>query len=379
MPLRHIQDLPTANEVMREHPIDPGLVDPHRAELIKIMTGEDDRLACVIGYCSWYPHAEALEYCDELRRQTADTRGEVMLVSRVHTGKPRTTTGYEGLEYMGDPFDPQSYDMRRGLFQTRQVFAEVVGRGHPLSDEILNPDYIQHFKDGLTYGWIGARTVSSPKYKKAPGGMDCPFGVKHPTNGDLNAAVATMIVSQCGLDEDYLHARGVDVDARNRDPYRRHPTHIDIMGAEYEVPGNPHLQLVLRGEEKGRNFHPEKMTEASELMEDAQIVNGRVLVDVSHENARRNGNGKKPEHQLESLGELIEYAKAQPDVYSSMCGVAAEGALIGGSYNPKNGRAGYTPGMSVTDPCMSLEQSVEFVQRLAQLRLDTRSKCAVIG
>ena len=62
-----------------------------------------------------------------------------------------------------------------------------------------------------------------------------------------------------------------------------------------------------------------------------------------------------------------------------MCGVAAEGALIGGSYNPKNGRAGYTPGMSVTDPCMSLEQSVEFVQRLAQLRLDTRSKCAVIG
>jgi 3-deoxy-7-phosphoheptulonate synthase len=112
--IRSFAPLSAPAELLREfpcsEPMSDNVVNARRA-LHRILHGEDDRLAVVIGPCSIHdPHA-AMEYAARLR-PLRDTLGDALeLIMRVYFEKPRTTVGWKGL--INDPDLDGSFNITR--------------------------------------------------------------------------------------------------------------------------------------------------------------------------------------------------------------------------------------------------------------------------
>ncbi|MGE8214237.1 MAG: 3-deoxy-7-phosphoheptulonate synthase, partial [Stenotrophomonas sp.] len=68
-----------------------------RSALHRILHGQDDRLAVVVGPCSIHDPVAAMEYAQRLRPLRDALGGELEIVMRVYFEKPRTTVGWKGL------------------------------------------------------------------------------------------------------------------------------------------------------------------------------------------------------------------------------------------------------------------------------------------
>jgi 3-deoxy-7-phosphoheptulonate synthase len=94
--IRSFAPLSTPAELLRELPCTEPMSDTvtnARRALHRILHGEDDRLAVVIGPCSIHDTAAALEYAHKLR-PLRDSLGDALeIVMRVYFEKPRTTVG----------------------------------------------------------------------------------------------------------------------------------------------------------------------------------------------------------------------------------------------------------------------------------------------
>jgi len=77
------------------------LVARSRQDFIRILSGQDDRLAVVVGPCSIHHHDEAIEYARLLATQASQLSRDLLIVMRVYFEKPRTTVGWKG--YINDP------------------------------------------------------------------------------------------------------------------------------------------------------------------------------------------------------------------------------------------------------------------------------------
>ena len=97
--IRSIQPLSTPEQVMGEYPLSEraaATVSDARQALHRILSGDDDRLAVVIGPCSIHDPQAALEYAQRLKLQR-DRHGDALeIVMRVYFEKPRTTVGWKG-------------------------------------------------------------------------------------------------------------------------------------------------------------------------------------------------------------------------------------------------------------------------------------------
>lgn len=77
------------------------LVARSRQDFIRILSGQDDRLAVVVGPCSIHHHDEAIEYARLLATQASQLSRDLLIVMRVYFEKPRSTVGWKG--YINDP------------------------------------------------------------------------------------------------------------------------------------------------------------------------------------------------------------------------------------------------------------------------------------
>src|SRR2546430_10280446 len=68
-----------------------------RTDVIRILTGEDDRLIVVVGPCSIHDPAAGLDYARRLKQLADELGRDLRLVMRVYFEKPRTTVGWKGL------------------------------------------------------------------------------------------------------------------------------------------------------------------------------------------------------------------------------------------------------------------------------------------
>src|SRR6476469_7492957 len=66
------------------------LVSCTRAEIVRILEGEDDRLVVVVGPCSVHDCGAALEYAARLSALAERIVDDVRIVMRVYFEKPRT-------------------------------------------------------------------------------------------------------------------------------------------------------------------------------------------------------------------------------------------------------------------------------------------------
>lgn len=333
--IREIKELATPDEVMQE--CQPsvraiGTVTTARRALHRILHGEDDRLAVVMGPCSIHDPEAALEYASRLaaeRERHADT---LEIVMRVYFEKPRTTVGWKGL--INDPDLDESYHIDKGLRMARRLLCDINALGLPAGCEFLDLITPQYIADLVAWGAIGARTTESQSHRELASGLSCPVGFKNGTDGNVKIAVDAVLAAARPH-----HFMAVTKGGRN---------------AIAATLGNDDCHVILRGG-KAPNYDVASVEDACRAMAKAGLAE-RLMIDASHANS-----GKQPERQPHVVAEIAEQLETGE---MRIQGVMVESHLVAGRQELIPERR-LTYGQSITDGCIGWETSVEVLERLA--------------
>jgi 3-deoxy-7-phosphoheptulonate synthase len=330
-----MRELITPAELLADCPRDDaasGTVVTARGALQRILRGEDDRLAVVIGPCSIHDPAAAMEYAKRLLVERRRLSDRLEIVMRVYFEKPRTTVGWKGL--INDPNLDGSFDIGKGLHVARQLLLDVNRLGLPAGCEFLDIITPQYFADLVAWGAIGARTTESQVHREMASGLSCPVGFKNGTDG--NARIAIDAVQAAAHPHHFLAVTKHGKTA--------------IAGTA----GNADCHVILRGG-KTPNYDAASVAVVCEQLSAAGLV-PRVMVDASHGNS-----SKKPENQPLVVADIAAQIAGGS---TSISGVMVESHLKAGRQDLVTGRE-LEYGKSVTDACIDWETSVKVLDTLA--------------
>ena len=254
---------------------------------------------------------------------------------RVYFEKPRTTVGWKGL--INDPHLDGSYDINTGLRRARGLLLALAREGMPAATELLDPVVPQYIADLISWTAIGARTTESQTHREMASGLSMPIGYKNSTDGSATIAINAMQAASKPH-----HFLGIN-----------HEGHASIVSTT----GNPDGHLVLRGGNRGTNFHHEAVQAASEELAAAGLPE-RVMGDCSHGNSN-----KDYRRQTEVLSAVAEQISGGS---KSLMGVMLESHLVEGNQKLTSDLTKLTYGQSVTDACISIETTAELLTKLSQ-------------
>jgi 3-deoxy-7-phosphoheptulonate synthase len=304
-----------------------------RVAMHDILTGDDDRLAVVIGPCSIHDPVAAMDYARRLAKARARHAGELEIIMRVYFEKPRTTVGWKGL--INDPHLDGSFRIDEGLRLARRLLVDINGLGLPAGCEFLDVTTPQYFADLVGWGAIGARTTESQIHRELASGLSCPIGFKNGTDGNVRIAV------------DAIKAAS-------------HPHHFlavtkDGRSAIASTTGNEDCHVILRGG-AAPNYDAASVEAACQALEGAGL-RPRVMIDASHANS-----SKDPANQPRVMDDVAGRVAAGD---RRIIGVMVESHLAAGRQDLKPGVA-LTYGQSITDGCIDWDTSEAVLERLAE-------------
>ena len=333
--IRAVKPLPAPIALEAELPLNEAQaagIREARRHIANILTGKDDRLLVVVGPCSIHDPDAALEYAQRLREVVSVYEDELFLAMRVYFEKPRTVAGWKGL--INDPYRDGSYDIHHGLRLARRLMLDVTALGLPIGTEFLDTTLGQYYAELVAWGAIGARTVESQVHRELASGLSMPVGFKNRTDGDVQVAVDAIRSAQQPHWFPSLTRDGVPA----------------VMGTS----GNEFGHLVLRGGSRGPNYSAADVEAAMALLRKYQLST-RLMVDCSHANS-----GKDPSRQPKVASELsAQIASGQTGIAAAM----VESHLIGGTQDQTAIPLVY--GRSITDACLSWEQTLPVLAKLA--------------
>src|SRR5213078_250170 len=235
-----------------------------RTDVIRILTGEDDRLLVVVGPCSIHDPAAGLDYARRLKQAADELRRDLRLVMRVYFEKPRTTVGWKGL--INDPHLDGSFAINDGLRLARRLLLDLVELGLPSGSEFLDPITPQFTSDTISWGAIGARTTESQVHRELASGLSMPIGFKNGTDGGVQIAI------------DAVRAAA--------HPHRFLGVTEQGLAAIVATGGNQDCHVILRGGDGGPNYDAVSVQKAASALRTAGVA-PRLMIDASH------GNGSK--------------------------------------------------------------------------------------
>ena len=316
------------------------LVESSRAEIARVLHGQDDRLLVVVGPCSIHDHDQALDYARRLKEQADALRDELLVVMRVYFEKPRTTVGWKG--YINDPHLDGSFAINEGLERARQLLLEVLEIGLPVGTEFLDLLSPQFISDLVSWGAIGARTTESQSHRQLASGLSCPIGFKNGTDGGGKVAADAIVAAQSEHAFMGMTKMG--------------------LAAIFETRGNQDCHLILRGG-KQPNYSAADVEAACAVLRAAGLRE-QVMIDCSHANS-----SKQHRRQLEVGADVAGRIAAGE---RRITGLMIESHLHEGRQDIVPGQP-LQPGVSVTDACISFEQTLPLLQQLAQAVRDRRA------
>ncbi len=333
--ITEIKPLTTPIEVMRTHPRTDAAtrtVISARHAFHNILTGQDDRLAVIVGPCSIHDPDAALEYARRLVPVRERLGDRLEIIMRVYFETPRTTVGWKGL--INDPDLDGSFKIDTGLHTARSLLLDVANLGLPAACEFLDMTTPQYLADLVSWAAIGARTTESQIHRELASGLSCPVGFKNGTDGNVRIALdAVLSASQPH------HFMAVTKDGRSA-----------IAGTT----GNPDCHIILRGG-KEPNYDAASVDATSSAAEKAGL-RAAIMIDASHANS-----SKKPENQPAVLADIgAQLASGDQRII----GVMIESNLVGGRQDLVPG----TPliyGQSITDGCIDWDTTVASLEALA--------------
>ena len=308
-------------------------VNSARTSIHNVLTGEDDRVIAVVGPCSIHDPEAAREYADKLKATAAAVADNVVLIMRVYFEKPRTTVGWKGL--INDPDLNNTFQIIKGLNLARQLLLDLAEMGMPSGTEYLDLISPQYYADLISWGAIGARTTESQTHRELASGLSCPVGFKNGTDGDIQVAI--------------------DAIRSASNPHNFLSVTKQGNSAIFQTAGNEDCHIILRGG-KHPNYDMFSVDDASTLLGNAGLPS-RIMIDASHSNSR-----KIPARQADVTRDIIaQIGRGSRSIF----GLMLESNLVEGRQDVIDGQA-LTYGKSITDACMSWDNTEPLIQELAE-------------
>jgi len=321
------------SELKRSIPSNPFPVRARKTAQ-NILRRQDLRRAVLVGPCSIHDPTSALEYASKLKKLSIELEPSLFLIMRVFLEKPRSRFGWTGILY--DPALDGSHQIEEGLRVSRTLLCELAKMEIPCATELLDPLAAYYFDDLIMWGLIGARTSASQPHRQLASRLDFPVGFKNDLQGHLEPAISSVLVS------------------------RQSHVHFGIDPSGYvcalKTQGNPWTHIVLRGSEQKPNFHPMDVETAFSSLKKHHLE-PRLLIDCSHGNS-----GKDPQKQKKALFSVVEQAKTNPGIVGFML----ESYLASGKQLLTKKPSILSYGVSVTDPCLSWEETEELLRFAAE-------------
>lgn len=300
-----------------------------------ILTGEDDRLAVVVGPCSIHDTKAALEYALQLKEAADELKDELLIIMRVYFEKPRTTVGWKGL--INDPGLDGTFMINKGLRIARKLLLDINELGLPCGVEFLDVISPQFVGDLVAWGAIGARTTESQVHRELASGLSCPVGFKNGTSGDVNVAAAALQSSSA--------------------PHHFLSVSKQGLAAIVHTKGNPNCHVILRGGTvSGPNFDDASVAHATELLRKKDQCQ-KLVIDLSH------GNSNKQHQNQIIVGRSVASQIAAGN--KNICGVMIESNINEGNQKIPTDLSQLQYGVSVTDACVSWENTLPILRMLA--------------
>lgn len=311
------------------------LVAESRTAIDAMLFGRDRRLLVIVGPCSIDNPKSALEYSARIQEVGKQFSDQLFLVLRGYFEKPRTTVGWKGL--VNDPAMDGSFQINQGLRLARQFLSDVAETGMPVATEFLDTTIPQHLADLISWGAIGARTTESQTHRELASGLSMTVGFKNATDGSVQTAI------------DALKAA--------RQPHWFPGATKEGVSAIVQTTGNPSCHIVLRGGSRtGPNYGEEHVRNASAVLEREGLPT-RLMVDLSHANS-----GKDHLRQITVASDVAgQIRKGNSPIF----GVMIESNLVEGRQDVRADKP-LVYGQSVTDACLSIEQTVPVLAQLAE-------------
>ena len=305
-----------------------------RQAIHRILTDEDDRLLVVVGPCSIHDTQAAKEYAKLLMSARDELKRDLLIVMRVYFEKPRTTVGWKGL--INDPDIDSSFNINKGLRIARQLLLELNSMGMPAATEYLDLITPQYISDLIAWGAIGARTTESQGHRELASGVSCPIGFKNSTDGTIKIAI----------------------DAIGAAMSPHHFLSLTKAGhsAIFSTTGNEDVHIILRGGNDKPNYDAVSVEQVAEGMEKADLK-PNIMIDFSH------ANSLKQYHRQVLVGEDVAQQIAVGD--RRIMGAMIESHLKAGRQDVVDGQP-LTYGQSITDACISWEETLPLLRNLAQ-------------
>lgn len=341
-----LKEVLAPEELHREYPITEQASDTvHRTRqsIHEILHGESDRLVVIVGPCSIHDTKAGREYASRLKSIMEELAGELCIIMRVYFEKPRTTVGWKGL--INDPHLDDSFNINHGLRLARSFLLDVADMGVPAGTEYLDLISPQYISDLVSWGAIGARTTESQGHRELASGLSCPVGFKNGTDGGLKVAVDA-------------------IQAASRPHVFMSLTKAG-HSAIFSTTGNEDCHIILRGG-KTPNYDAESVKKATDkLSKNGQ--NPRLMIDCSHANSQKDHN-----RQIDVCHDIAQQL-AQGN--ENIMGVMLESHLVAGRQDV-SAIEDLTYGQSVTDACISWEETEMLLRQLAEAVQARRAKRA---
>ena len=306
-----------------------------RKSVGEIFSGKDERLIVIVGPCSIHDIKAAKEYALKLKSLQKEVEKSIYIMMRVYFEKPRTTVGWKGL--ISDPDMDNSLDVEKGLRQGRELLVWLAEQGIPCATEALNPITPQYLADLISWCAIGARTTESQTHREMSSGLSMSVGFKNGTDGNLTMAINA--IKACSSKQSFLG--------------------INDKGqiSTFKAKGNKSSHIILRGG-KRPNYDQTAVSECEKLLRENGLAE-RIMIDCSHDNSNQD---------YRNQGKVIENIKSQ--IISgnrSIFGVMLESNLYPGKQKILDNKDDMQYGVSVTDGCISWDETDSLIKSLAKV------------
>ena len=341
MGMEFLRKLPIPKDIKEQFPMKENLIkikEEKDKEIRDIFTGEDKRLALIIGPCSADNEDSVLDYISRLAVVQEKVKDKVLIIPRIYTNKPRTTgDGYKGMVHQPNP--EKDADMLEGIIAIRRLHTRAIAEtGFICADEMLYPDNHRYLNDLLGYVAVGARSVENQEHRLTASGMTTPVGMKNPTSGDISVMLNSITAAQ-------------------------HSHTFIYRGWEVVTSGNALAHAILRGsvDKHGKthpNYHYEDLISLHDSYAACNLQNMGVIVDTNHSTS-----GKKYLELIRIVKEVLHSCRHSEDIKSMVCGVMIESYIEDGAQ--KIGEGIY--GKSITDPCLGWEKTKRLILDIADL------------
>jgi len=325
----------SAEQLKSKHPlneINQKKIIMYKQTVKDILDRKCNKKLAIVGPCSIHSVSEAIDYALKLKHIKESVKDNIFVVMRVYLEKPRTTVGWKG--FLNDPDLDETYDIEKGLIESRKLMLKLTDLCIPIGTELLNPNFLCYFNDLISWYCIGARTSESQIHREIASGMQVACGFKNGTTGSIKVAIDGILSAQ---EEHFFPQVGENGSMQL--------THTQ---------GNKHCFIILRGGWDGSiikpNYYNHNIQEISLLLKYVKLPSN-IIIDCSHSNSR-----KKYENQ-EGVVKYVSDMIQKGD--ENIIGIMIESNIHCGRQDISDS---LKYGVSITDACIDINTTSQLLE-----------------